>query len=199
LEEIESGGQAPLIFGLGIVFVFLVLAAQYESYVDPVIILITVPLAILGALGAQYLRGLSNDVYCQIGLVLLVGLASKNAILVVEYANQLRENGLTIVQAAIEAAQERLRPIVMTSLSGLVGFFPLLVATGAGAASRQSLGTALFGGYIISTFLSLFILPILYIIIKQVTERFVPPRKHDIPKPTLTSSELPEVQTVDGH
>ncbi|HEY9698072.1 MAG TPA: efflux RND transporter permease subunit [Trichocoleus sp.] len=199
LEEIESGGQAPLIFGLGIIFVFLVLAAQYESYVDPVIILITVPLAILGALGAQYLRGLSNDVYCQIGLVLLVGLASKNAILVVEYANQLRENGLTIVQAAIEAAQERLRPIVMTSLSGLVGFFPLLVATGAGAASRQSLGTALFGGYIISTFLSLFILPILYIIIKQVTERFIPPRKHDIPKPTLTSSELPEVQTVDGH
>jgi hydrophobic/amphiphilic exporter-1 (mainly G- bacteria), HAE1 family len=177
LEEVESGGQAPLIFGIGLLMVFLVLAAQYESYVDPVIIMLTVPLAVLGALGAQSLRGFANDAYCQIGLVMLIGLASKNAILIVEYANQLRENGLTIVQAAIEASQDRLRPILMTAFSGLVGFFPLAIATGAGAASRQSLGTALFGGYLVSTFLSLFMVPLLYIIIKSLNDRFLPPNK----------------------
>ncbi|HEY9641161.1 MAG TPA: efflux RND transporter permease subunit [Coleofasciculaceae cyanobacterium] len=177
LEEVESGGQAPIIFGIGLLMVFLVLAAQYESYVDPAIIMLTVPLAVLGALSAQFLRGFANDAYCQIGLVMLIGLASKNAILIVEYANQLREKGLTITQAAIEAAQERLRPILMTSISGLVGFFPLAIATGAGAASRQSLGTAIFGGYLISTFLSLFLVPILYIIIKTLNDRFMPPHK----------------------
>jgi len=176
LEEIQSGGQAPLFFGFGLLMVFLVLAAQYESYVDPVIILITVPLAVLGALGAQFARGLANDVYCQIGLVMLIGLASKNSILIVEYANQLRDKGMTITQAALEASQERLRPILMTALSGLVGFFPLVIATGAGAASRQSLGTALFGGYLLATFLSLFIVPILYILVKRGVERFFPKR-----------------------
>lgn len=174
LEEIQSGGQAILFFGFGLLMVFLVLAAQYESYVDPVIILITVPLAVLGALGAQFLRGLANDVYCQIGLVMLIGLASKNSILIVEYANQLRDKGMTITQAALEASQDRLRPILMTALSGLVGFFPLAIATGAGAASRQSLGTALFGGYLLATFLSLFIVPILYILVKRGMDRFFP-------------------------
>lgn len=177
LEEIQSGGQAPLIFGLGLVLVFLSLAAQYESYIDPAIIMLTVPLAILGALTAQFLRGLPNDIYCQIGLVMQIGLASKNAILIVEYANQLREKGFTIVQAAIEAAQERLRPILMTALSGLVGFFPLVLASGAGAASRQSLGTALFGGYLVATFLSLFLVPVLYIVIKNLSDRLFPPNK----------------------
>ena len=177
LEEVGSGGQAPRIFGIGLLLVFLVLAAQYESYVDPIIIMLTVPLAVLGALTAQHLRGLPNDVYCQIALVMLIGLASKNAILIVEYANQLREKGLTIAQAAIEAAQERLRPILMTAIAGLVGFFPLAIASGAGAASRQSLGTALFGGYLLSTFLSLFMVPVLYIIIKQLNDRFFPPNK----------------------
>ncbi|WP_088890226.1 efflux RND transporter permease subunit [Leptolyngbya ohadii] len=196
LEEVESGGQAPLVFGLGIILVFLVLAAQYESFIDPTIILLTVPLAVLGALGMQYARGLSNDVYCQIGLVVLIGLASKNAILVVEYANQLREDGLTTTQAAIEAAQERLRPILMTSLSGLVGFFPLLIATGAGAASRQSIGTALFGGYLISTFLSLFILPVLYIVTKNATDRFFPKRKREFHDPEPSSEKREQPETV---
>lgn len=172
LEEKASGGQALWIFGLGLVFVFLVLAAQYENYVDPLIIMLSVPLAIMGALIAQSVRGLQNDVYCQVGLVMLIGLASKNSILIVEFANQLRETGLSITKAAIEASQERLRPILMTSFATLVGFVPLLLATGAGAGSRQSLGTAVFGGMLAATFLTLFIVPILYILITTLRERF---------------------------
>ncbi|MCC5652423.1 efflux RND transporter permease subunit [Nostoc sp. XA013] len=178
LEEIDSGGLAPLIFGLGIIFVFLVLAAQYENYIDPFIILLSVPLAIFGALIAQSMRGFANDVYCQIGLVMLIGLASKNAILIVEFANQLREEGLSINKAVIEASQERLRPILMTAFSTLLGIFPLAIATGAGAGSRQSLGTTVFGGMLIATFLSLFVVPILYIVIKTTTERFIKPNRH---------------------
>jgi len=172
LEEIESGNQAPIIFGLGLVFVFLVLAAQYESFVDPVVILFAVPLAVLGALLAQTLRGLPNDVYCQIGLVMLIGLASKNSILIVEFANQLRAEGLPIVKSAFEAAEQRMRPILMTAISTLSSIFPLVIATGAGAGSRQSLGTAVFGGMFVATFLSLFIVPILYVVIKQLSDRF---------------------------
>ncbi|MBW4583567.1 MAG: efflux RND transporter permease subunit [Tildeniella nuda ZEHNDER 1965/U140] len=171
-EELSSGGQAPLIFGLGIVFVFLVLAAQYESFIDPVIILLAVPLAILGALLALTLSGLSNDVYSQIGLVMLIGLSSKNAILIVEFANQLREQGLSVTKAAVESAQERLRPILMTSFAFILGLLPLVFASGAGAASRRSLGTAVAGGMLVSTILSLFIVPILYIIIVSLEDRF---------------------------
>ncbi|MDB9305057.1 efflux RND transporter permease subunit [Nodularia spumigena CS-591/12] len=180
LEEIESGGLAPIIFGLGIVFVFLVLAAQYENYIDPLIILLAVPLAIFGALVAQSMRGFANDVYCQIGLVMLIGLASKNAILIVEFANQLREQGLSITKAAVEASQERLRPILMTAFSTLLGIFPLTIATGAGAGSRQSLGTTVFGGMLIATFLSLFVVPILYIVIKTTTESLFKPSHHQM-------------------
>ena len=172
-EELESAGLAPIIFSLGLVFVFLVLAAQYENYIDPLIIMLAVPLAIMGALVAQSLRGFANDVYCQIGLVMLIGMASKNSILIVEFANQLREEGLPIAKAALEASQERLRPILMTALSTLIGIFPLVIATGAGAGSRQTLGTAVFGGMLIATLLSLFIVPILYIVVKTVTERMM--------------------------
>ncbi|MBD2000677.1 efflux RND transporter permease subunit [Leptolyngbya sp. FACHB-541] len=171
LEEIQSGGQAPLIFGLGLLLVFLVLSAQYENYIDPLIIMLAVPLAILGALSAQLLRGLENDVYCQVGLVMLIGLASKNSILIVEFANQLRETGLSVTKAAVEASQQRLRPILMTAISTLVGIFPLAIATGAGAGSRQSLGTAVFGGMLVATFLSLFIVPILYIVVTSLRMR----------------------------
>jgi HAE1 family hydrophobic/amphiphilic exporter-1 len=174
-EEKESGGQASLIFGLGLVFVFLVLAAQYENYVDPLIIMLSVPLAILGALSAQWMRGLSNDVFCQVGLVMLIGLASKNAILIVEFANQLRDRGLPIVKAAVQASEERLRPILMTSLSFILGVWPLINPIGAGAASRRSLGTAVAGGMIVSTVLSLFVVPILYIVISKIRDRF---RRH---------------------
>lgn len=174
LEEVESGGQAALIFSLGLVFVFLVLAAQYESYIDPAIIMLAVPLAMMGALIAQSLRGFPNDVYGQIGLVMLIGLASKNSILIVEFANQLRERGFPIQEAALESAKQRLRPILMTAISTLSSIFPLVIATGAGSGSRQSLGTAVFGGMFIATFLSLFVVPILYIIIKSLTHRVMP-------------------------
>src|SRR6185369_2923781 len=116
LEELQAGRIAALLFGLGTLVVYLTLAAQYESFVLPFIVLMAVPMALLGALGAQWLRGLQNDVYCQIGLVMLVGLSSKNAILIVEFAEQLRGRGMSIVDAAVEAARIRLRPILMTSL-----------------------------------------------------------------------------------
>ena len=173
LDETESGGQAPIIFGLGIIFVFLVLAAQYENYVDPFIILLTVPLAILGALLAQSIRAIPNDVYGQVGLVMLIGLASKNAILIVEFANQLRDQGMSTAKAALGAAEERFRPILMTAFAALLGFWPLVVAHGAGALSRQSLGTAIFGGLLASTILSLFVVPVLYIVIGSARERLL--------------------------
>ncbi|MBD2456363.1 efflux RND transporter permease subunit [Nostoc sp. FACHB-87] len=192
LEELESGGQAPIIFGLGIFFVFLVLAAQYNNFVDPLIILLSVPLAVLGALLAQSWRGLYNDVYCQVGLVMLIGLASKNAILIVEFANQLREQGFSITKAAVKASGERLRPIIMTAISTLLGTWPLVVATGAGSASRQSLGTAVFGGMFVATFLSLFVVPILYIVITQIRLLFV-----GIPKLRNQESKLAKQSGID--
>ncbi|PSB55792.1 hydrophobe/amphiphile efflux-1 family RND transporter, partial [Chroococcidiopsis cubana CCALA 043] len=172
LEEISSGGQAPIIFALGLIFVFLVLAGQYENFLDPIIIMLTVPLAVLGAMMAQSWRGLPNDVYCQVGLVMLIGLASKNAILIVEFANQLREQGLSITKAAIEASESRLRPILMTSFSFVLGILPLVMAEGAGSGSRISLGTAVFGGMMVSTLLSLFVVPILYIMLRSLFARF---------------------------
>ena len=132
LEELESGGKASLLFGLGLVVVYLTLAAQYESFVLPFIVLLAVPVALLGAIGSQALRGLQNDVYCQIGLVMLIGLSSKNAILIVEFAEQLREQGMSIIEAAIESARIRLRPILMTSLAFILGVVPLVFAHGRG-------------------------------------------------------------------
>jgi len=197
LDEKESGGLAPLIFALGLVFVFLVLAAQYENYVDPLIIMLSVPLAIFGALLAQSLRGLPNDVYCQVGLVMLIGLASKNAILIVEFANQLREKGLSTTKAAVEAAQERLRPILMTAFASLLGFWPLVVAQGAGAESRQSLGTAIFGGLLVSTLLSLFVVPVLYIVIGTIRDRLLR-RQHVQPDPQPEAVTAPRSREETG-
>jgi len=170
-QEIEAGGMAPYIFSLALVFVFLFLAAQYESWVMPLMVMLAVPLAILGALLAQHIRGIANDVYCQIGLVMLIGLASKNAILIVEFARQLREQGVSIVEAAVQASRERLRPILMTAFAFILGVVPMVVAQGAGAASRHSLGTAVFGGMIASTFLSLVLVPVLYVVLERLRER----------------------------
>ncbi len=167
LEQKESGSQTLLIFALGLIFVFLVLSAQYESFKLPFVVILSVPLAIMGALTLQALRGFANDVFCQVGLVMLVGLASKNAILIVEFAEQLREQGRSPVDAVIEAAGVRLRPILMTSIAFLLGVVPLMVASGAGAAARNSLGTTVFGGMLVSTFVNAIFIPGLYVLIRR--------------------------------
>ena len=176
-EELESGSTAVLLFGLGLLVVYLTLAAQYESFSLPFIVLLAVPMALLGALSAVSLRGLQDDVYCQIGLVMLIGLSSKNAILIVEFAEQLRERGFSIVEAAIEAARIRLRPILMTSLAFILGVLPLVLARGAGRISRQSVGTTVFGGMIAATSLNLLFIPVLYVMLKGIQERLFPPKQ----------------------
>jgi HAE1 family hydrophobic/amphiphilic exporter-1 len=168
LEETKAGRQGFIIFGLALLLVYLTLAAQYESLILPFIVLLGVPLAVLGALSAQWVRGFANDVYCQIGLLVLVGLAAKNSILIVEFAEQLRARGLSIVEAAIEASKIRLRPILMTSLAFILGVLPLVFATGAGREARNSVGTAVAGGMLLSTFLNIVFIPVLYVVVQTV-------------------------------
>ena len=168
LEEVEASGKAIIIFGLGILVVYLTLSAQYESFALPFIILLAVPMAVLGALLLISARGLVDDVYVQIGLVMLIGLSAKNSILIVEFAEQLIEQGRSITNAAIEAAELRLRPILMTSFAFLFGVLPLYFASGAGKLGRHSVGTAIVGGMLFSTVLNLFFIPVLYVILKTV-------------------------------
>src|SRR5882672_11173469 len=168
LEQIKAGRQTALIFGIALLLVYLTLAAQYESLVLPLIVLLGVPLAVLGALSAQWLRGLQNDLYCQVGLVMLIGLAAKNAILIVEFAEQQRRKGLSVIEAAIEASRIRLRPILMTSLAFILGVMPLVFATGAGQEGRHSVGTAVAGGMLFATFLNILFIPILYVVIQTI-------------------------------
>jgi HAE1 family hydrophobic/amphiphilic exporter-1/multidrug efflux pump len=167
-EKAASGAQA-LIFGLALVLVFLCLAAQYESWGIPFGVLLGIPIGIAGAFGAIWLRGLTNDVYVQIGLVMLIGLAAKNAILIVEFAKEKHErDGLPIVEAALQGAQLRFRPILMTSLAFILGVVPLVLARGAGAASRWSLGTAVFGGMLAATALGVVVIPVLFVTIERL-------------------------------
>ncbi len=172
LEEVESSGKAIIIFGLGLLVVYLTLSAQYESFALPFIILLAVPMAVLGALALVAALGLVDDVYVQIGLVMLIGLSAKNSILIVEFAEQLLEQGKSITDAAIEAAELRLRPILMTSIAFILGVGPLYFATGAGAYGRHSVGTAVIGGMVLSTILNLFFIPVLYVILKTLLVRF---------------------------
>ncbi len=171
LDELESSGKALIIFALGILVVYLTLSAQYESFALPFIILLAVPMAVLGALGLVMLRGYANDVYCQIGLVMLIGLSAKNSILIVEFAEQLRRKGRSIAEAAIEAAELRLRPILMTSFAFILGVLPLVFARGAGALGRRSVGTTVVGGMLLSTVLNLVFIPVLYVILSRVLRR----------------------------
>jgi len=172
LEEQESAGKAIIIFGLGLLVVYLTLSAQYESFFLPFIILLAVPMAILGALSLIAARGLNDDVYVQIGLVMLIGLSAKNSILIVEFAEQQLHLGKSIVDAAITAAELRLRPILMTSFAFILGVMPLYVASGAGALGRHSVGTAVVGGMLVSTLLNLFFIPVLYVLLKGLLARF---------------------------
>jgi multidrug efflux pump subunit AcrB len=184
LEERTAGGATVAIFALAFVLVFLVMSAQYSSYIDPMIILLTVPLATLGAMVAIWSRAnllqaggfwpvISNDIFAQVGLLMLIGMASKNAILIVEQANEFHSLGMGLTQAAINAAKVRFQPIVMTAASGLVGYIPLMTASGAGAISRWSIGTVSFGGYLVATVLSLGVAPVIYVVIKGLELRYL--------------------------
>ncbi len=184
LEERTAGGATGAIFALATVLVFLVMAAQYGSYIDPLIILLTVPLAALGAMAAIWVRAnalqagsfwpvISNDIFAQVGLLMLIGMASKNAILIVEQANEYLRLGMSLSQAGISAAKARFQPIVMTASSGLVGYIPLMTASGAGAISRWSIGTVSFGGYLVATVLSLGVAPVLFVVIKGLERRYL--------------------------
>src|SRR5437870_4131898 len=170
-QERASGGQGGLVFALGLVMVFLVLAAQYESWTIPFAVLLGVPFGTLGALLGVWLRGMANDVYVQIGLIVVVGLAAKNAILIVEFANELRAQGRSIREAALEAGRERLRPILMTSFAFILGVTPLLTSSGAGAASRHSIGTGVFFGMLVATLVGVFFIPLFFAAIRALSER----------------------------
>jgi hydrophobic/amphiphilic exporter-1 (mainly G- bacteria), HAE1 family len=169
-QERQVGSEAIVVFALAIVLVFLVLAAQYESWTSPSAVILVVPLAVLGTVVALMMRGMDNNVYTQIGIVLLIALASKNAILIVEFASEQRAKGLGIKEAAVEAAKLRFRPILMTSISSITGFMPLVVASGAGAASRQAIGLAVVGGMAAATIMSLLFTPVFYVVMQRLSE-----------------------------
>jgi hydrophobe/amphiphile efflux-1 (HAE1) family protein len=169
-QERAATGQAGLVFALGLIIVFLVLAAQYESWSIPFAVLFGVPFGALGALLGIWLRGLPSDIYFQVGLITVVGLAAKNAILIVEFANEIRQRGTPLVEAAIEAARERFRPILMTSLAFIFGVSPLVIAHGAGAGSRHSLGTGVFAGMLFATSIGIFFIPLFFRIIRGLAE-----------------------------
>lgn len=169
-QQNKAGSVAMLVFGLAFVFVFLSLAAQYESWSMPIMVLLSVPFGLFGGMFALWLGGLQLDVYGEIGLVMLIGLSAKNAILIVEFAKELREKGSSVLDSAMEAAKLRLRPILMTALAFILGVSPLVIASGAGAASRQSLGTVVFGGMLASTVLGLVFTPVFYVTIEWLRE-----------------------------
>ena len=164
-QERVSSGDAALVFALGLVIVFLVLAAQYERWSIPFAVLLGVPFGALGALLGIWLRGSPSDIYFQVGLITVVGLAAKNAILIVEFANEIRQQGHGLREAAIEAARERFRPILMTSLAFILGVSPLVIAHGAGAGSRHSLGTGVFAGMLFATSIGIFFIPLFFRVI----------------------------------
>lgn len=176
-EEKLSGDRAPIVFGMAIVFVFLCLAALYESWTVPFAVLLAIPIGIFGAFLFQYLRNLENSIYMQIGLVMLIGLAAKNAILIVEFAKVRVDKGMNPIQAAIEAAKIRLRPILMTSLAFIIGCIPLAIATGAGAGARNSMGTAVVGGMLTATSLGIFLIPVFFVVVEKITEKMYTLRK----------------------
>ncbi|MFA7165213.1 MAG: multidrug efflux RND transporter permease subunit [Desulfoplanes sp.] len=181
-QEKVAGSSTILIFVLAIIFVYLVLCAQYESWSLPLVIILAVPLALIGTVTAVFLRGMDVNVYTQIGIVLLIALACKTAILIAEFAKEGHEAGQGIMEAALEASKLRFRPILMTAFAFILGVFPLVIATGAGAASRQALGTAVFAGMISATFLMIFFVPVFYVVIQGISERFFGKKKNAIMK-----------------
>ncbi|MGQ0666092.1 MAG: multidrug efflux RND transporter permease subunit [Nitrospiraceae bacterium] len=190
-QERNVGGRSLAAFGFGLLMVFLVLAAQYESWTVPFAVILAVPFGVFGALSAVWLRGMTNDIYFQIGLVTLIGLSAKNAILIVEFANQRREHGMSAVDAALEATRLRFRPIIMTSMAFVMGVTPLVFATGAGAASRQSIGTGVFGGMLAATFLAIFFIPLFFVLLRRLT------RHGTQSAPALSQPMMPRLSLED--
>jgi multidrug efflux pump len=176
-EEKRAGSTAVIAFVFGVVMVFLILAAQYERWSLPLGVILTVPFALFGALLAVWLRGIDNDIFFQIGLLTLVALAAKNAILITEFAVLKRKEGLSIFDAAVEASRLRLRPIIMTSFAFILGCVPLAVATGASAGSRHSIGTGVIGGMLGATLIAIFFIPLFFALLERFSERFFPPRE----------------------
>jgi HAE1 family hydrophobic/amphiphilic exporter-1 len=170
-QEKKVGGEAILVFAMAVLLVYLVLAAQYESWFSPAAVILVVPLGVLGAIAAVSIRGMDNNIYTQIGIVLIIALASKNAILIVEFARDIRARGVDIPEAALRAARLRFRPIVMTSFAFILGVVPLVTAEGAGAAGQRALGTAVFGGMIASTLLAVFFVPVFFVVFQRLGER----------------------------
>lgn len=167
-QEQQAGAKAPLLYAVSLLFVFLCLAALYESWSIPLSVMLAVPIGILGSLLLTSLRGLENDVYFQVGLLATVGLAAKNGILIVEFAKELETQGRSLMQATLEASKLRLRPILMTSLAFMLGVFPLVISSGAGAAGRHALGTGVFGGTLASTLLGIFFVPLFYVLVRSL-------------------------------
>jgi HAE1 family hydrophobic/amphiphilic exporter-1 len=189
-QEKLVGGEQYLIFLLAVVFVFLVLAAQYESWTSPAAVIAVVPLAALGVVIALMMRGMDNNTYTQVGVVLLVALASKNAILIVEFAREQRREGFTIQESAVNSANLRFRAILMTAFSSILGFMPLLVASGAGAGSRQAVGTAVVGGMIAATCFSVIFVPSFFVVFQWLGEVFGGPRTQPKGKPAPAPAKL---------
>jgi HAE1 family hydrophobic/amphiphilic exporter-1 len=171
-QEKKVGYQAYLIYALSIILVYMVLAALYESWTSPAAIVLVVPVALVGVLLALISRGYDNNLYTQVGLVLMIALASKNAILIVEFARDLHRDGMPLAEAAVEATRRRFRPIVMTSFTFIVGVLPLLIASGAGAASQRAIGTVVFGGMISSTVLAIPFVPVFFVLLEGLNERW---------------------------
>jgi multidrug efflux pump len=167
LEEKFSGNQAPGLFAISVIVVFLALAALYESWSIPFSVLLVVPLGVLGAVLAVLLRGLPNDVYFKVGLIAIIGLSSKNAILIIEFARELNERGMSVIDATIEACRLRFRPILMTSIAFILGVLPLAISSGAGAKSRQAIGTGVMGGMLGATLLAVFLVPVFFVVVRR--------------------------------